>query len=394
MSVAPPAPRLGAAHDRLNAAVAVPSFNISKDPLFVLVGDQKDKFLMIPPEKLAKNQLLADLCLAADGSSMINAVGQVSMVSLDSVALQFVGGNDGFPVSYTAPIVPNVQFAVMNQLGVDWAIANSGVGNMFNFRNADASVLVAASDIAPHAGGGGDGTGGSASSHEARHIMKEQKVELSKTIFQDQVRFGELTTDHCAVGRQCTDNVIASLSVDSRLHGSVALWPNVLIKVLTLDISCTGRNITMPTSASAKYDGPVGLLWLSPGYDPSVSVTHNIVKEAFKHLIEILDAAAGPRSLDAMGRGYYDILSFQYLALWDDSRANNIFGMSPVFLASITQRLASELRWKAKAVAGLPVTERELKAALALTFAKYTFDYVSSQNNLWAVQYRIDQQME
>ena len=41
MSVAPPAPRLGAAHDRVNAAVAVPSFNISKDRAFFALRRKK-----------------------------------------------------------------------------------------------------------------------------------------------------------------------------------------------------------------------------------------------------------------------------------------------------------------------------------------------------------------
>lgn len=392
MSVAPPPPMPGAAHDLMNAAVALPSYNISKGADFVFSGDQRHKFFMLPPADLAANQLVADLYQAPDGTSSINAVGQIVQVSVDAVAFQFVGGNAAFALAYSAPIVPGVRFAVLNQVGLDWAKANSGVGNLFNFRNADSNILVAASDLAPKVAGVGEGGSGSASSIESRHLQKEQKNELSKSIFHDAVRFGELTTEGVPIGRQCTDLVISGLSIDSKLHGTLALWTNVLVKYVTLDISSTGRNITMPTVSSAKYDSQVGLLWLSPDYNPSSPVTHKIIKDSFKHFMEILDAAAGPRSFDLTGRGYYDIMSFQYLSLFDESRSHNVYAMSPVFLSGITQQLASELRWKTKPVAGLPVTERELKAALALTFAKYSFDYVSSQNNLWAVRYPIDKQ--
>lgn len=392
MAAVPPPPLIpGAAHDLLNAPANIPAYDIGQLPGFILSGDVRDRYVMIGHSKLVPNMLVAALAVNIDGTSSINAVGQVTMVENESMVLHLVAGNQHFGLSYKAPISNGLLFAAMNLVGLEWAKQNAGLGHVFNFKNGDAAVLIAASNLPPArvVSELGSSSHATALAHAEAKVSKE---DLQRTLFQNALRFGELVAEGCPVGRQCVDRVIASLPHDFPLHGKMGLWPNVLLKFLFLEVSSTGQNIYVPASSTAKVDGQVGLLWLSESFDILLPVTHQMVKKSLQNYMIILDAACGPEALDISGRGYYDILSFQFLSFFDDSRSQNVYSMSPVFVANITQRLAAELKWKTRAVAGLPVSERELKTALVAVFAKYSFHYISQQHTIWVSQYPIDHQ--
>ena len=275
MSIPIPVPRLGAGHDLLNAVgVLVTTFDIGKEASFLLPDNLKTHYCLLNGSQLKHNNLVAVLHTNVDGSFCVNFVGQVTMIGPDFVSFYHVTAthNPAIPLAFRSPVVgaSNVLFVVAHTLGVEWAVDNSGGGQVFNFKDGDATVLEAALEVKT-------ASIASVSSVSATALLSaadtaKQHGFLKKTLFDDRVRFDELAIANCPLGRQLTSAVIDGLDTDSDMHNRFVLYPSVLQRYILLEIAKGSSNLHPPLTPQAKFEGPVDLLWLSKSFEITAPV--------------------------------------------------------------------------------------------------------------------------
>jgi hypothetical protein len=392
MSIPIPVPRLGAGHDLLNAVgLLVPIFDIGKEASFLLPDNLKTHYCLLNGSQLKHNNLVAVLHTNVDGSFCVNFVGQVTMIGPDFVSFYHVTAthNPTIPITFRSPIVgaSNVLFVVAHTLGVEWAVDNSGGGQLFNFKDGDATVVEAALEVKT-------ASIVSVSSVSSTALLSaadtaKQHGFLKKTLFDDRVRFDELVIANCPLGRQLTAAVIDGLDADSDMHNRFVLYPAVLQKYILLEIAKGSSNLHPPLTPQAKFEGPVDLLWLSNSFEITAPVEHSMVKDALYNLWRILDSACGPRGIDAgLGKGYYEMIASKFMSFFEERNKKNIFSQSPIFVAKIAQELVAELQ--DKAVTLIPPTERSIKDRLIAIFAKYSYDFILVSYGSWCSEFSLN----
>jgi len=149
-------------------------------------------------------------------------------------------------------------------------------------------------------------------------------------------------------------------------------------------------NITLPTKHSEKYEGRVSFMWLTTKFTEDSGVNHDNIYDAVSMLVQIWDLMLGLDGAPSGSIGYYRMALYPILALFDQRASDNVYSMSPVYLAGVLHNFTNELGTFAAVL--LPPTSADLKARLALIVSRYSFGEILSKYELWCRQHILDAQ--
>jgi hypothetical protein len=207
----------------------------------------------------------------------------------------------------------------------------------------------------------------------------------------NQARVDEVFPTGTGTDRAIMEGISNLLPASSPLRkDSRILWLGLCAQFVSGMFSKDAANITLPTKHSEKYEGRVSFMWLTTKFTEDSGVNHDNIFDAFSILVQIWDLMLGLDGAPSGSIGYYRMALYPILALFDQRASDNVYSMSPVYLAGVLHELTNELGTFAAVL--LPPTSADLKARLALIVSKYSFGEILSKYEIWCRQHILDAQ--